>query len=84
MLAILKLLQSIVRTLHSDGTPRQIAGGVALGAALGLTPPLTARRALDERLAALTRGPLTLPRLPSARLPGKALAAPASGVPRGP
>jgi uncharacterized protein (TIGR03546 family) len=38
MLALLKLLQSLVRTLHSDGTPGQIAAGVALGAALGLTP----------------------------------------------
>ena len=38
MLAILKLLQSLVRTLHSEGTPGQIAAGAALGAALGLTP----------------------------------------------
>ena len=38
MLALLKLLQSLVKTLHSDGTPHQIAMGVALGAALGLTP----------------------------------------------
>ena len=38
MLAILKLLQSLVRELHSDGTPAQIAFGAALGAALGLTP----------------------------------------------
>ena len=38
MFTLLKLLQSLVRTLHSDGTPAQIAGGVALGAALGLTP----------------------------------------------
>lgn len=38
MLLLLKMLQSLVRTLHSDGTPSQIAAGVALGAALGLTP----------------------------------------------
>jgi uncharacterized protein (TIGR03546 family) len=38
MLVLLKLLQSLVRTLHSEGTPAQIASGVALGAALGLTP----------------------------------------------
>ena len=38
MLTLLKLLQSLVRTLHSEGTPGQIAAGVALGAALGLTP----------------------------------------------
>jgi uncharacterized protein (TIGR03546 family) len=36
--ALLKLLQSLAKTLHSDGTPNQIAMGVALGAALGLTP----------------------------------------------
>jgi uncharacterized protein (TIGR03546 family) len=35
---LLKLLQSLIKTLHSDGTPGQIAAGVALGAALGLTP----------------------------------------------
>lgn len=38
MLALLKLLQSLVSTLHADGTPRQVALGIALGAALGLTP----------------------------------------------
>jgi uncharacterized protein (TIGR03546 family) len=38
MLTLLKLLQSLVKALHSDGTPAQIAAGVALGAALGLTP----------------------------------------------
>ena len=38
MLTILKLLQSFFKTLHSDGSPAQIALGVALGAALGLTP----------------------------------------------
>jgi uncharacterized protein (TIGR03546 family) len=41
MFLLLKLLQSLVRTLHSDGTPTQIAAGVALGAALGLTPLLS-------------------------------------------
>jgi uncharacterized protein (TIGR03546 family) len=38
MLALLKLLQSLVKTLHSDGAPWQVATGLALGAALGLTP----------------------------------------------
>ena len=38
MLTLLKLIQSLVRTLHSEGTPAQIAAGVTLGAALGLTP----------------------------------------------
>jgi uncharacterized protein (TIGR03546 family) len=38
VLTLLKLLQSFVRALHSDGTPQQVAAGFALGAALGLTP----------------------------------------------
>ena len=38
MLTLLKLIQSIIKTLHSDGTPGQVAAGMALGAALGLTP----------------------------------------------
>lgn len=38
MLLLIKLLQQLVKTLNSDGTPRQIAAGVALGSVLGLTP----------------------------------------------
>jgi len=38
MFTLLKLLQTLVRTLHSEGSPGQIAAGAALGAALGLTP----------------------------------------------
>jgi len=38
VLALLKLLQSLVKTLHSEGTPAQIGLGIALGAALGITP----------------------------------------------
>jgi uncharacterized protein (TIGR03546 family) len=34
----LKLLQSLVKALNSDGTPGQVAAGIALGAVLGLTP----------------------------------------------
>ncbi len=41
MLMLLRLVQSLVRTLHSDGTPAQVAAGVMLGAALGLTPLLS-------------------------------------------
>lgn len=37
---ILKLLQQLIKTLNSDGTPGQVAAGMALGAALGLTPLL--------------------------------------------
>jgi uncharacterized protein (TIGR03546 family) len=35
---LLKLLQQLVRALNSEGTPGQVAAGLALGAALGLTP----------------------------------------------
>lgn len=35
---LLKLLQQLIKTLNSDGTPGQVAAGMALGAALGLTP----------------------------------------------
>jgi uncharacterized protein (TIGR03546 family) len=38
MLALLKLIQSIIKTLHSEGTPGQVAAGIALGSVLGLTP----------------------------------------------
>src|SRR3954454_2292955 len=38
MLTLLKLIQSIIKTLHSEGTPGQVAAGIALGSVLGLTP----------------------------------------------
>jgi uncharacterized protein (TIGR03546 family) len=34
----LKLLQSLVKALNSEGTPFQVAAGIAMGACLGLTP----------------------------------------------
>ena len=46
MLAILKFLPSLAKTLHSEGTPGQIAGGIALGAALGLTPLMNLHNAI--------------------------------------
>ena len=46
MLLVLKFLQSLVKPLHSEGTPTQIAVGFALGACLGLTPLLNAHNAL--------------------------------------
>ena len=53
MLALLKLLQSLVRTLHSEGTPAQIALGFALGAALGLTPLVSAHNLVVLALLAV-------------------------------
>ena len=38
MLLVLKFIQQLVGTLNSDGTPRQVAAGIALGAVFGLTP----------------------------------------------
>ncbi|MGH7674607.1 MAG: TIGR03546 family protein [Gemmatimonadales bacterium] len=35
---MIKLIQSIVKALHSEGTPGQVAAGLALGSILGLTP----------------------------------------------
>lgn len=46
MLTLLKLLKSLVQTLHSDGSPSQIAVGIMLGACLGLTPLVNAHNAL--------------------------------------
>jgi uncharacterized protein (TIGR03546 family) len=37
---IVKLVQSLVRALNSEGTPGQVAAGMAMGACLGLTPLL--------------------------------------------
>ncbi|MEK7401210.1 MAG: TIGR03546 family protein [Gemmatimonadota bacterium] len=53
MLAILKLLQSLVKTLHSDGTPGQLAAGIALGSALGLTPIANAHNLVIVLLLAM-------------------------------
>jgi len=38
VLALIKLIQNIVKSLNSEGTPGQLAAGLALGSALGLTP----------------------------------------------
>lgn len=35
---IIKLVQSLVKALNSEGTPGQVAAGMAFGACLGLTP----------------------------------------------
>ena len=46
MLSIVKLLQSLIQALHSEGTPGQLAAGMALGAFLGLTPLLSLHNAV--------------------------------------
>jgi len=35
---LLKLLQQLVKALNSEGTPGQVAAGIAIGSVLGLTP----------------------------------------------
>ncbi len=55
MLPLLKLLQSMVRALHSEGTPEQVAAGIALGAALGLTPLMSLHNLLVVAAIALLR-----------------------------
>jgi uncharacterized protein (TIGR03546 family) len=42
MLTLIKLLQSLFQTLHSEGSPRQVAAGLMLGAGIGLTPLMSA------------------------------------------
>ena len=46
MLTLLKLLQSLVKALHSEGTPGQLAAGIALGSILGLTPLVSLHNAV--------------------------------------
>ncbi|HXM37906.1 MAG TPA: TIGR03546 family protein [Gemmatimonadales bacterium] len=38
MFALVKLIQSLLGALHSEGTPGQLAAGIALGSIMGLTP----------------------------------------------
>ena len=43
---ILKFIQSLIKALHSDGTPGQVAAGLALGSILGLTPLMNPHNAV--------------------------------------
>ena len=53
MLTIVKLLQSLVKALHSEGTLGQLAAGIALGAILGLTPLVSLHNAIVFALIVL-------------------------------
>src|ERR671930_372106 len=46
MFAFIKLIQSLIGALHSEGTPGQLAAGIVLGSFLGLTPLLNLHNAL--------------------------------------
>lgn len=50
---LLKLIQSLVKTLHSEGTPGQVAAGLALGSILGLTPLVSLHNAVVVGLIVL-------------------------------
>lgn len=53
MMLLLKILQKLVAALNSEGTPFQVAAGVALGAALGLTPLVNLHNAVIALAAML-------------------------------
>ena len=46
MFGLIKLIQSLVGALHSEGTPGQLALGIALGSILGLTPLMNVHNAI--------------------------------------
>ncbi len=52
---LLALIQKLIRTLNSEGTPNQIAAGIAVGAVLGLTPLISLHNLLLIALAVITR-----------------------------
>ncbi len=51
---VLKFLQTLFKALASDGTPGQVAAGMALGLALGLTPIASLHNLLVVLLAMCT------------------------------
>jgi uncharacterized protein (TIGR03546 family) len=51
---ILRFLQSLIKALNSDGTPGQVAMGMAVGLAFGLTPLLSLHNVLVLAVAMLT------------------------------
>lgn len=50
---LLRFVQRLVRALNSDGTPGQVAAGIALGAAFGLTPLMNAHNLVIAAFAFL-------------------------------
>lgn len=55
MYGIIKLIQSLVKALNSEGTPGQVAAGMAMGACLGLTPLLNLHNLLVVGVIMLLR-----------------------------
>jgi len=50
---LLKLVQQLVKALNSEGTPGQVAAGIAFGSVLGLTPLLNLHNLLVFGIAML-------------------------------
>ena len=53
MFAIVKLIQSLLGALHSEGTPGQLAAGITLGSIMGLTPLVNLHNAVVFALIVL-------------------------------
>lgn len=51
---LFKLLHTLVKALNSDGTPGQVAAGMAIGLCFGLTPLLSLHNVLVLAVAMLT------------------------------
>lgn len=54
MMLLLKFLQTLVKALNSDGTPGQVAAGMAIGLCFGLTPLLSLHNIVVLVVAMLT------------------------------
>ncbi|MFC1530579.1 TIGR03546 family protein [Gemmatimonadota bacterium] len=52
---ILALLRKLLKTLNSEGTPAQIAAGIAIGAVMGLTPINSLHNLVLFGIALITR-----------------------------
>ena len=59
MYTILKLIQKLIATLNSDGTPEQVAAGMAIGTVFGLTPLLNLHNLVILTIVVLVR--VTIP-----------------------
>jgi len=59
MYMILKLIQKLIATLNSDGTPQQVAAGLAIGTVFGLTPLINLHNLLIFAIVLLLK--VTLP-----------------------
>jgi uncharacterized protein (TIGR03546 family) len=59
MYTIIKLIQKLIGTLNSDGTPAQVGAGMAIGSVFGLTPLINLHNLVIFAVVLLVR--VTLP-----------------------